>query len=941
MYSINIAAELERHGIEYTPLNENEIGCVCPFHEDTSPSCHINVAKGTFICRASHCGSHGDFIAFLARKLTITRVQVTQDLSTRYNLSDEATVDAAVVEKYHTRIWSSHLLLKELYARGITDADIRLHRLGEHKGRITIPVRNRTGLFVNIRSYLPGAPGADKMKNLKGRAKVLRLFPVEQMKYKKTIICGGEMKAIATARVLNKFGYGAVCVTGGEGSWDAKLTPEFLGKDVWVMLDIDEAGITASETICKHLARTASSLAIVRLPLDIDEYPKGDVNDYIAQFVDTGKGDLLKVIEAAPQWAAEKLKRYDDDEEPHEISLTESAHAKYTQKRIKITATVSTLDTSPYVIPKDVVVECGRDQDFCSLCQVYFNDPTFTYRIHPESAAILDMVGQRKSAQSQALKDELQVPEQCRVCRFEPKTYWNVEDTRLSPQLAITSNTAERTLMPAVCIGDKLELNESYNMVGRMHPNPMTQQSTLVISKYDATQDALSSYELGDTSALERFWPSEWSVEAIQERLTDIYNDFECNVTHIYQRHNLHAMVDLAYHSPLLVQLDDKPIKGWVEVLIVGDSAQGKSETAMGLQRHYNLGEKVECKNASVAGLLGGLQSINGRWFVSWGLWPTHDRRLIIMEEVKGASQEVIGKLTDMRSSGFAEIPKIERRRTYARARAVWLSNARSNLTLDRYNYGINAITELIGSPEDVRRFDAAMLVEKSEVDSQLINRLQAERSVYPHKYGSVECRDLILWVWTRDFAAFTDEARREVVKCAQEFCDEFSDTIPLVDRGSMRYKLARLAASCAGRTFCCSEDRKQLIVLPCHVQWVAGFLRDVYNSKAMGYKEFTAAEKQFNTLSNEAAVVKRIEECPYTNDFVQHLVHTNFIDMRDLMDWLGWAPDQCNQFISFMVRNQAFKRINRHYVKTAPFIHLLRTHKFNSKPGHIEAKDF
>jgi hypothetical protein len=854
-------------------------------------------------------------------------------------MSNEPTVSGEVVEKYHRRIWVAHVLLHELKKRGITDNDIRTHRLGEHKGRITIPIKNESGMFVNIRSYLPGAPGADKMKNLKGRAKQLRLFPVSQMSYPNIIICGGEMKAIVTARVMNKHNFGAVCVTGGEGAWEPYLTPLFLGKSVWVMLDIDAAGVVASNNVCKYLARTVSELYNVRLPLDIDTYPKGDINDYVADFEDKGNGNLLEVIKDTQLWQLEKSERYSDDETPVEVTLTQTGQASYTAVKVEFTATVSTLDTSPYVVPKEVVVECSRDQDCCSICPVFFNAPEHVYTVHPESAAILDMVGQRKFSQVSALKEEFQVPEMCKVCKFTPSTYWNVEDSRLCPQLAITNNSAERPLMPALCVGDSLELNETYRMTGRMHPHPLTQQSTLVVSKYSAVHDALSNYAIQDSHRLEVFKPSEWTLSAVKDKLNDVYNDLAANVTRIYQRTSLHAMIDLAYHSSLLIRLDDKSTKGWVEVLVVGDSAQGKSETALSMQSHYGLGEKVECKNASVAGLLGGLQQMGSRWFVSWGLWPTHDRRLLILEEVKGASTDVLGKLTDMRSSGFAEIPKIERRRTYARTRTVWLSNPRSNMSLDRYSYGVNAIVELIGSLEDVRRFDSVMLVEKSEVDSSLIHNYHLTGMSYEHKYTSQLCRDLILWCWTRPHAEFTDRARVMTMEAAQQLTQEFTDTIPIVDKGSMRYKVARLAAAVAGRTFSGTDSLEHVLVRQCHVEWVAEFLREIYSTTAMGYKAFTEAESANNVLSDPQEIIKRLGEVPYPADFIHSLTHASFIDSRDIMDWCQWPPEECNRLISFLVRKRAFKRVNRAYVKTPAFILLLKTHGsiVRDRPDYVE----
>lgn len=931
--NISVLAELERYGIGYEFLNAEEVGVKCPFHEDSAPSCHVHVERGIFICRASQCQEHGDIVGLLARYAKSTRKVILEDLGKRYTLNNEPSVSVNVVEKYHKRIWNAGPLLKALYDRKISDKTIRQRRLGEWQGRITIPVKNDSELYVNIRSYLPGAPGNEKMKNLRGRAKKLRLYPLDQMKYNKIVVCGGEIKALAAAEVLNKHGFGCVCATAGEGNWQQYLNSEFHGKEVWVMMDIDEAGVAATELICRHLNRVTSACNVVKLPLDIDRFPKGDVNDYLAI-----SGDLLEVIQSSPAWTS-KANRVLDREEPEKATLTQASHADWAGKRIRVTATANAVSPSPYVIPKELTVQCTRDQNECGICSVYTEDEEHVYQIHDESPVILEMVDRPRSAQQLSIQEEVGIPLSCRVCKFNVQTYYNVEDVRISPQLEITERNNEKCLQPAICIGEGLELNESYEFTGRMYPHPLTQQSTLMISKYKATQDALSSYKVQSDAleALEIFQPDEWTLESLECKLDDIYEDFEANVTNIFQRRKVHLFCDLAYHSPLFIHFDGKEIKGWVEILILGDSSQGKSETVINLQKFYGLGEKVECKNATVAGLLGGLQQFGSRWFVTWGLFPTHDRRLVILEELKGADTEVISKLTDMRSSGIAEIPKIEKRRTFARTRMIALSNPRSNRSIDQYNFGISAVLELIGSPEDVRRFDACLIVEKSEVDPAKVNALQVNRPQVEHVFKKQLCRDLVLWAWTVKQTIFEPEAQALILQSAIDLSKMFTEQIPIVDRGSIRYKLARLSAALAIRTFSSTLSGDAAIIRRCHVEYIVKMLIEVYTTDAFGYNDFTDAQAMHNTLLDEDQIVKRINETPYPEDVRKQLLHTDRIELIDLQDWCAWDRQEAQMFLSLLVRKHALSRDKRCYRKTSPFITLLKNMDVVSRPDFIE----
>lgn len=943
--NINAQAELERCGIIYEYASEDEIKVCCPFHSDKSPSFFINVGSKLCKCQTAGCEKATDFVGYLARQLQTTRAVVLEDLGSRYALDDTKVINPETVERYHAAIWleSSAWHRNELYKRGLTDDDIRQYRLGEYQGRITIPVPNAGGAYVNIRKYLPGAPGKDKMRNAKGRGEV-RIFPPDQLRFKQILITGGECKAIVAARQLNKFGIGAVCATCGEGNWEHSLTEQLRDKErVYVCLDTDVAGQTAAAQRCLQVCRVADWVANIELPLDKDKYPKGDINDFVA----SENGQLKPLLDAAQQFIPEARQEYADDTPPEDLELTEAIHADKTAKRIALRAVVSAMDTSPYVVPKDLEIICDRDQKECAICPVFL-DNNSTFKIPAESPAILELVNAHKIGQLEVVKAACGIPRSCKVCMFEASTYYNVEDARISPQLEITNRSADRVMQPALCIGNGMELNESYNLVGRMFPHPKTQQSTLLISKYETTSDALSSYQPDNLEDYSIFWPREWSVEAIEEKLSHIYSDFEANVTRIFQRRDLHLATDLMYHSPLFFQFDGKIRKGWVEGLICGDTSQGKSEVACGsdgnggLMAHYNLGQRVVCKNATVAGLLGGLQQMGSRWFVSWGVIPTHDKRAVIMEELSGMSQEVLSKLTDMRSSGIAEIPKIEKRRTHARTRLLMISNARSEMRLSQYNFGIEMIKELVGALEDIRRFDFAVLVSSTEINESELNVLQTNRPQVAHTYTGDLCRSLVLWGWTRnrEQVVFTDEATETILANATMLCTTFTDAIPLVDKGSMRLKLARLAASLAVRLFSCSEDYQTLIVHAAHVEYVSQWLLRMYSSAVFGYLDYTKAIQLTQTLVDPDIVKHGINETPFPSDLVKQLLAKNKIDVTDLQDWTSWDRDNATRLLSLFVRKHALVRDGKAYRKSSKFIHFLKEmleeNKFNDRPPHI-----
>lgn len=924
-------AELERCGIEYEFAAENEVKVRCPFHDDKTPSCSVNVKKNLFNCHTAGCRASGDLITFLGKALKTTRRVVWEDLSSRYDIEEVKPIDSSAVERWHEAVWTAKPLLNELYARGVTDKLIRQYRLGLDNGRISIPIPNSNGVIVNVRRYLPGAPGPKKMMNKRGHGK-MRLFPLEQLKYKTIILCGGEIKAIVTAAKMNKNGIGAITATAGEGNWDTSFNVLFKGKAVYVCFDVDPDGVKAANMVCARLKKDVKWVGDVRLPLDVDKYPNGDVNDYFG--VEKKRpADFLRLIKKTPEWETKFQVGVSDDGEIIELHLNQASCAKHTGKRIRLKATVTAMDTAPYVIPKKINVTCERNQPLCGVCPVFAQTPddngVVSLELHPESPAILEMVAASKTAQRDALIAGLHLP-LCKTAKFVPNAYYNVEDIRLSPQLEISSRAVDDILQPALCIGHGLETNESYQFTGRMYPHPKTQQSVILISESETTQDALSSYQPSDSDLkkLRIFQPKEWTLEAVDKKLKELYDDLSANVTHIYQRQPLHFVIDLTYHSVLLFNFDGKLTKGWVESLVTGDSSQGKSETIIRLMKHYGLGERIPCKNATVAGLMGGLQQISGgnRWFVTWGVIPMHDKRLVILEEIKGTSTDVIGKLTDMRSSGVAEIPKIEKRRTHARTRLIMVSNPRSDMPLSSYNFGIEAVKELIGGLEDIRRFDVVLLTSAEQIPIKILNELQQYRPKIEHLHVGNRCRSLVLWAWTRlpEQVAFTPEAMVNILSEATRLCSIFTEIIPIVDRGSMRFKISRLAIALACRTFS-EQDLHSVKVRSCHVRYVTRFLEETYSNVVFGYKDFSDAISASNELLTPEMLSKRILQTPFPSDFVQQLLYTNEIEFRDICDWCGWEKGATVQMLSLLVRKNALQRDGRGYRKTPKFIEFLK----------------
>lgn len=933
----DILGELSALGLDFDYTENAEwVSITCPFHDDKNPSCGVHVEKGHFSCKA--CEAKGDF-AKLHSRITGKSLNETYKYLTSIDILEnpEKTLSTKHYELFHEKIYEATPLLAELHKRGVTDDLIRKYRLGADKHKITIPIFNKVGDAVNIIRYNPGAP-TRKFLHFPGYGSPVRLYPIDQLKYDRILLCGGMIKAIAAAAELNKHGIGAISSTGGEQwkNW-MPLTKELAKDRKWigVCMDVDEVGLTAATQLATWASSAVNEASLIELPLDPDKYPKGDISDWIG----IEGMELMPLIEAAKPYVPQTIQVI-SKEDPKHIKIQAASNPTLTNKRVKFRAWISAFEDKSYSLPKKVRVKCSRDQAFCGVCPVFalpMKGNECTIDIDAENVQLLAMMNSSEERMLPFYKRAFNMPA-CRAVAFEPVSYYKVQNMLLAQEIGEFS-IEDSVTVPAVSIDCDVQLNETYELTGKMVPHPANQYTTGIMSQHEAVVDTLSEYKL-ESEPLRVFQPSEWTEEGITAKLESIYTELASKVTKIFKRQDLHLLMDLAWHSVLHFTVDKRVHKGWVEVLAVGDSAQGKSDTAKHLLHHYGLGQRIDCKSASVAGLLGGCSQINGQWFVSWGVIPANDRRLVILEEIKGMQEDVMSKLTDMRSSGVAEVPKIQRSRTNARTRLICLTNPKRNGCIDEYTNGVAAITDLIPNHEDIRRFDAFICMSKADIPTDIMRKIGSyvENGDGKATYTSDLCRKLVLWGWSRKANQVAFESWEHLLQKTQQLCDMFTDTVPIIDRGSMRFKLARLAIALAVRTFSHTDDPNVVLVRKCHTDYITSFLIRVYTASPFGYDRYTDRIRMNDTLRNEEEVVRQISKLNNPAAFTEQALLAERLDMQ-FISTVGGLPDrtEASTFIGMLEINRAVVRDKNQYRRTVAFTRLLSAHKWSEKPDFVK----
>jgi hypothetical protein len=943
MSQVNILKELESYKVKTFSMENEHVKVLCPFHGDgEKPNLSIRIEGNGPLgwSKCFSCGISVSFIQLLVRYHELTnqanpshRVPTANELAnylaSKYNLKDsEPTLEPKLIEEFHGQIWNAETLLKELAKRAVTPDLIRKYRLGRDNVRITIPITNEFGRYVDVLRYLPGDKTGTKFQSLKTRGKN-RLFPMgDQFKFKKIVLTAGPIKAIAGTR-LNEHGFGCVTALAGEASWDSKFNEYFSGKEVFVVMDTDKAGQHAGLKRCVDLYAVTDAVYNILLPFDVE---KGGLDDFMYR---VGVEALVNVLNKAEKYAPPQVKVLDDSE-PEKLTLTQVFSPEKVAKRVEVPVRVTGVCNTPYYAPKSYTVHCEKDakpQGTCQLCPVYQfkGEGFFTQTIHPESDSILTVVEKNRIRINDAMRMEIGIPGNCNRHTFKVLDYQMVDEVRISPLMDLSQTVSEREDQPAFC-AERVDANSSYTVTGRMYPHPDTQKATLVLSRAKSISDDISGWKLDRD--LKVFQPLHKTVTGINDQYSQILLFLERQVTHIHQRPEMHALIDLIYHTPLFFNFNGRLQNGWGQGLIIGDSGQGKSESVNHIMDFYRLGAKVDCKNASLAGLLGGcapLDSGSKKQFIKWGALPANDRKLLVMEEIGGCPIEALNKLTNARSEGIAQLPKIENKSTKCRTRIVAPGNSRSMRPMASYSHGVDAIFEIFNSPADIRRFDVAIIVAESG------NKPFPNPNEHLHFFADQEqFRASVLFAWTRNETQLVFEDELRIIEHADRLCGIYTeDRIPLINKGGTRYKIAKLAAALACRLFS-TEDGERVLVKNEHVDWIVQFLERIYEDPQTGYRRFSDGMRALNTLIEPGWLESELRRVPYLKSLVDGLMRESYIERQDLMDWGGIDYQTAQTLISTLVRCNAMLRRGRSggYVKTPGFVDFLRTLDVDTKRG-------
>lgn len=925
--------------------NSGEVAVNCPFHDDSDPSMSVNVRTGLWRCFGA-CDEGGDAYSFYQKIHDVSfkeAKKAVDTIVTGKNVDNVVTpIQAEVINKWHQSLLNSPQVINFLLVeRGLTLETIANFQLGWDGSRITIPIYDERGLCMNVRKYKPHAKGKDKMINHKtgyGRA---RLYPISNLQNEAIILFEGEWDC----QLACQMGLAAMTTTGGAGTWLSEWSPLFKNKTVYICYDADEVGKRGATEVAKSINAHAKNIFLIDLPLAGTKIDK-DLTDYIVKHGYTVE-DLKEVIGKARQFVPNNKASVngesivDEEDDAVDVTLTEARLAKNRNKKLRMKALVVGKDLAPYTIPRKIKFACtamAPDNNNCASCTISQNGGEAILDL-PPNAGLLNLIRCTEGQQQDFLRKWTGIPKKCNATfSQEIITPQNIEEILLAPEISYESSrsTDQYTLQKAYFVAGEngsIRSNQSYKIEGTMVPDPWQQYVTFVLNSALPIQDSISGFVITEEvrAKLKMFRPT--PGQTIAEKFEEIHNQFVHNITHIYGRNDLLTALDLVYHSALSFNFQGVLVtRGWLELLVIGDTRTGKSETTERLMQYYQLGELVFGENTSFAGLVGGMQQTQSRWFITWGKIPLNDRRLVIIDEASGLSEDDISRMSGIRSSGIAEITKIQTERSFARTRLIWLSNPRAGRALRTYSYGAEAIPELIGKVEDIARFDLALSCASEEIPTELINQLSNTRGAVDLTYTGDLCKALILWAWSRkpSDVVFEEDAEGEILSHAIQMGKQYSTRIPLVEPANQRIKLARISVAVAARLYSTDDSGQRVIVTADHVKFARKYLDEIYSKPSLAYAAYSRQEKDAEKLALQ--YVKEVED--FTNlfpDVADIFMRQNFIRGQELEEQLAVDRNTVREHLHFLSRTRMIERTSYGYRKSPTFIAILRRRQASS----------
>lgn len=880
---------------------KEEVAVCCPFphhvstgqsYLETRPSAHINKDKRVFNCKV--CGASYSEVGFIAATLECTYEvairllkQFANDNEDIFNWYENTSLPERIRDK-----------CEEL---GITEEVIEQLKIrSEFDDDIAFPV-TMYDKILDVRNYRPG--GNPKIKSRKGALSGLvipfDLWKEEDDPNKWTVLCAGE-KDMAVAR---SNGFNAITLTGGEQALPI-FKKYFRNRRIAICYDNDDAGIRGANKIAAHLFDIAREVKVVTEFHKVCKETGEDITDYFTKYKKS-RLELIKCIKETKPFTI--LEAQEERERTHPlITLIEATKPQYINRVVRSNIQVVATFDMTFVMPTTISAKKTSLAGDPKADKMLLGEEKMWYLSEDTAADLLKLVDNNFNEEQLRLntREILRIPKTERDVSVIKLTKETIHKCCVTDYFEVNMKNVVQMEFTAYSIKRKLESGKRYRATYKLVPHPYKGQSLImIILDVEDASDSVSNFVITDTvrKNLDVIKVMKGSVD---ERLTKLTEMFKGVLG--YDGYNqLIQCFDLAYHTVLEFNFGTfKNVRGYLDTLIVAESRVGKSTTAETMQKLYQLGTftSLAGSSATIAGLVGGSNKVNGSYQTRAGAIPQNHRGLMILEELGKSNSNVLKELTDIKSSNQVRITRVNGALTLpALVRMITITNVKTEndrpRSINSYPNGIEILLDLIGTPEDIARFDI-MLVLGARGDKDIDPYWEPQQPLDHDIY-----RTRIRWVWSRnvDQVIIDKELGIYIIEQCNLLNKDFNSYIKIFGTEAWK-KVTRLAIAVAGYLVSTDDTYSNIIVCKEHVDYALKFMRELYDNETFRLREYVEQERKYNTIDEDGVALLQ-ELYIATPSLLMTLHQTSASNRNNLMASTGLSADDYNKVMNKLVR--------------------------------------
>ncbi len=878
------------------------------------PSSSINLNMRVFHCFT--CDRTYKEMDFAQMVLNKDKESIIREYTTKEELKND-TLNWE--ENQHKFLLENKEVLDKLYNLKINQETITNLKLGYIANSLATPVF-KNGELINIARYninkIPNKPKNEYNKN--ANSGDIIPFDIWKNDFRNTIICEGEKDMI----VARSQGFNAITLTGGaQSNLQKDYLSYFKGRNVYICYDNDDVGKAGAlkrykelQDICNAYVTNISSICVLN---------KEDVTDFFVKYNKNSEDFKFILENYSYKPTKEQLEdvktKYELKVSKIEDNIKESAFRKNNKSVLQIVATC----TETYAVPEYAIFKPKENIDFGDAVP-----ETKSWYLSSTHENFLELI--EGTVKTKDIPDIL-------AALVGLGSKWNL---RYNIDMGLLQTIYKVTVADVALENDDkasefiidmyskipLEIGNTYEITYKLYPHP--KQGRRIIAIANDIKETSYDFDTNNEEYLQSL--NVFKVTSnIESKINELYESAKCHIAP-YLNKDIWFAMDLVFNSPLDI-VYNKPIRGALDIFVLGDTRTGKSETSKALKELYDFGEIVPLKTATVASLIGGTDDKIKK--TKLGVIPRFHKELIIMEEFSGAPMDFIKTLTEIRSSNMVKIYRVAGDvQTPCKLRMITISNPISDngnlMTLSAYPNGVEPINELIKSPEDIARYDAFILFPRVEklsnpFGTKLNNNLKIDSKHYQTKSKWIKAL-------TQDDVIISDDVGSYIFEKGIELNNIFECSFTVFGSETDK-KIARMSASLACM-LCSTLDYEHVIVTKEHVDYIVSFLKRIYDNSIFRLREFANEEKSYNiVVDTDTKELERIY--PKNVTFIDFLANTSKVNRNELMTVSGLGKDDFSKIFNLLV-SRRFIKLNKDLV--APTVKFRNTYRVMDKSFNI-----